>query len=644
MRAPEPTPTVKGQNHIGGHLITPSPTPRTSNCGLKIRGMSAAASAASKIEDEEEGDETGPASYWSPDWLRGMTSAMNGELGVLEEVLGKHYGASDSINVLRSQLRHLGRAFTAQLRDRETFRDRIRDGESRRDSDRREIESLRISVNKAKEERERATHRIENISSDVKRSDTKIKELIAQTAGLERENASLKDAAEKRKKAFAELKKDGVQAKKDAEELRKSNEQLGHNLQELRDQYETLKEQENALRLVLQEKDSEIDILKATPLSSNHESQGGLSGHDGLPSPDPVDGLPPPFIKQEAPDPEAAVVESMPTGWVAAESTAETVENCMRCFANIGSGLTAVLGKMFEMDGISGPTNDSVQGNEVVVSFISNIGALYTDPCTADSHANGFWRICQPWAPSLSTGIQPRSSVAERFLQLCFLIPPLREEHGEGHADLLPTVINLVTSLMEADHSESPSAGQAFLETMATLRPPAQPGVLMERKVVSAMIICELCRFLEQTFPDIPRREWTISGMLGMGTRDQVDQLSIGKFATTLSFHGWSAVEAFEESLAQTCGEEFCRIPAMPGNGGDPRMGLLYCGDGHMFLLIDFTCRSIRVVERQLAAMKPSTTEAHRFDLVLAQEKQELLRVQAASKDLASFWLKYVLP
>jgi hypothetical protein len=88
------------------------------------------------------------------------------------------------------------------------------------------------------------------------------------------------------------------------------------------------------------------------------------------------------------------------------------------------------------------------------------------------------------------------------------------------------------------------------------------------------------------------------------------------------------------------------------GDGGRKEMGLLHCGGGEssdFFLMIDFAERAFRVVACQLAGMPTNAAEPRKFDLTVARaagdgqgEGEELFRLVAAPRDVATFWLGHV--
>ena len=126
-----------------------------------------------------------------------------------------------------------------------------------------------------------------------------------------------------------------------------------------------------------------------------------------------------------------------------------------------------------------------------------------------------------------------KQNVETQFIELCLLVPVLRED-GSDKDSSHQRISTLTISLIDADHSAAPSAGLAFLKTMASRGQTAKAGAFSAARLMIAIALYELCRSLEQILPVFPTRPWTIGGILGPEVHTAIRNLSIGRLAAAV--------------------------------------------------------------------------------------------------------------
>ncbi|KAK4112828.1 hypothetical protein N656DRAFT_798014 [Canariomyces notabilis] len=284
-----------------------------------------------------------------------------------------------------------------------------------------------------------------------------------------------------------------------------------------------------------------------------------------------------PYIESEALDRTALAIPSV--------TQADGVQDPARRLAHLGAGVTDVLCRVYQIDAQK-PRSD------VLLSFVERLGSVSE-------------------IPPINT--IPAAGLEERFAELCLLFPD-RETTTEQFEHLA----NLITSLIKAEHGSSPRSGLAFLEAMATLRPASSSpaGTTLDTKTaLLALMICELCRLFEFTFPTAaPVRYWDIGSILGCEVYEAAEKLAIGKLAYALRSpdrSGTGHSQTLKEHLKANCLNEFCVFSKQTADGGaQTEIGLLHCGEGSgCFLIIDFGERSLGlwiVGWRQCSPMRPS--------------------------------------
>jgi hypothetical protein len=389
----------------------------------------------------------------------------------------------------------------------------------------------------------------------------------------------------------------------------------------------------------------------------------------------------------------------------------------------LSKGIVNLLSRMFHMD-------RGVPFNEVLVGFVSRLGATPEGGSINITQAAGFWELERSWELNPITPRVLPSGLEARFALLCLLFPfPANQSRLQDHetASTFTSLTALLNCLIAADYSASPRAGLAFLQAMYAYNPhcntapataaPQEP--LTIRTALLATMLCELCRALEHTYGPAapsPKRNWDIGSILGVEAQDAAEKLPIGWLAaalrdTTMTATGGgvnsSRGQLVKERLKGGCGDRFCvfsmPIPATSSSSassGDAarannhihphrridhqrptadgnhhrhsasssdleedarrtgesssssstskEMGLLHCGENSCsFLVLDFEGRSLRLVDCRLAWMRPNAAEPRKLDLLVSRPAvdggEELMKIEAAPRDVAAFWLRYAL-
>jgi len=89
---------------------------------------------------------------------------------------------------------------------------------------------------------------------------------------------------------------------------------------------------------------------------------------------------------------------------------------------------------------------------------------------------------------------------------------------------------------------------------------------------------------------------------------------------------------------------KFCIVSTRRGeNNGTKDMGLLFCGEGKCFLMIDFTLRCFRLVECQVAMREPNAEVPRLDDLIVEQQGREVFRLPRAPIKVWVFWVSYAM-
>lgn len=398
---------------------------------------------------------------------------------------------------------------------------------------------------------------------------------------------------------------------------------------------------------------------------------------------------PAPYIKQEVPDRTAPGAEVAPESGLS-----ETPQDATEQLSQLGAGLTDILTKVFQITRPIGREHNE----GLLVTFVSGLGAASSPPQIEDTPATYFWELKESWTADPIIPAELHPTLEEQFAHLLLLFPfPTATTDGDNfehdQPEISPAIFHLLASLLnsliKADHSVSPRAGLAFLETMAaqsaslsqhphqhhnyhsvlttpaplasTSPDPAESNSSYTYTVVLAIMLCELCGVLERRFPGWEKKcgnSWDIAGVMGLGFQRAVEDTPLGRLAAALQLQlrdQGGSVASVREVLAARCGDRFCSFPRPQqvteletrrgdegGSVEESEMGLLHC-DEERFLMVDLGERSLRLVDCQLADHERNREERRKLDLMVVKGKEELWKLDAAPREVAAFWFKYVM-
>lgn len=509
------------------------------------------------------------------------------------------------------------------------------------------------------------------------------------------------------------------------------------------------------LQGLLRENEARISSLAALPITpvSPMVSLGSyFSAGPVIPQllpPRPMSPLP--YIKQEVPDqtPEVAYRSELSTEQLHGRvqplyQLAEQPQDATQQLHQLGAGAANILAKLFHAD-------HPATHNPALISFLTHLGAA-PEPSSFINTTTGTtthrpWHLLPPWTPTPTPTPILHSTLEEQFTHLCLLFPfpgtttataatvattttsKTTEPTDPATFHLLTA---LLTSLIQADYSASPPhAARAFLHTMAALFPPgfggtavnaatvanttatrtgqaqhrereqgdAALGTTTSKTVLLTIMLCELCRVLEYTFPSFPsdsergvvvggvgRRRWDVADFLGSGV---LGVTPLGRLAAVSSEvpdgreeedEEEAGLGVLKERLARECGDQFCVVrttAVFPVGGGDGQVasnetsssspglgldgntpttpagaasesreiGLLHCGGDHgEFLMLDFEERGIRVVDCALAGMRPNAAEPRKLDLIVARAGTAAGQEGEDGEEEVLFWTAAAAP
>ncbi|KAK0741998.1 hypothetical protein B0T21DRAFT_381738 [Apiosordaria backusii] len=443
-----------------------------------------------------------------------------------------------------------------------------------------------------------------------------------------------------------------IQARDD--QIRALEVKIGETENQLREEVEKT----TKLHQIITHKEAEISTLRAasllpdTPLSAvssrsfqNHidraTSSEGTHGNNG--SSLSAQREPTVFIKRERPDPGCESLESSPPPLAISQETREQDQG-------LRDGIISLLANLF------GVTPG--QNIDTIVKYVSCFGAG-SNNITADvAPIDDAWKLKNVWAQD-SSPEQPHlqdMTTAARFAHLCLLLSSVRDGQNND-ISTCQFMGELALHLLSADQSQLPLAGMAFLGCMTSSQGTAKPERVKAREGLMAILVCELCRYLERVFPEAPKSHWGIKEVLGKTEDEAAETSTIWKLATILAEEDTrSDPLEIRKRLAQTCGDLFSFFYETDENGKDHEIGLLSCGSGsgtedgansQIFLMLDFDQRSIRLVDCGLAYFTSNRAAPRMLDLVIARESADkreevLFKIEAAPKDVAAFWLKHI--
>lgn len=329
---------------------------------------------------------------------------------------------------------------------------------------------------------------------------------------------------------------------------------------------------------------SSLAALPTTPLSPMISLGSYFSGGAVIPQllpPRPVSPLP--YIKQEAPEqtpPEVPFFSEPPAEQLQDQGQplyqpAAQPQDATQLLHQLGTGTANILAKLFHI-------NHPVAHTPVLITFLTRLGAAPDSPLSSNNPVRTTsrrpWHLQPPWLPTPSQAPIIHPTLEEQFTHLCLLFPFLSitttvATTSTTNPTTDPTdpttfscLLALLTNLTKADHSASPHAAEAFLQTVAALFPPRfcrtagdapttttvpaatataataamaqmqhhsgkgqrDTALRTTRTVLLAVMLCELCRVLDCAFSSRSNsdggtvvggggrgRQWDVADFLG---------------------------------------------------------------------------------------------------------------------------------
>lgn len=398
------------------------------------------------------------------------------------------------------------------------------------------------------------------------------------------------------------------------------------------------------LQLLVLEKVEEISRLQAvaSPTTPNltreaqRDSQHSLSNSGATSRASTPNSPSQVYIKQERPDTDimqTAQPASVPP--ISAPDLQEPIEH----IRHLGQGLSSMLTEILD---VSNQHSDI----EMVTTFVAYLGASsYNVPAAVTVDKSSFWEFKGAYTEILTTPIKPPdATLLQNFTRLCLLFPFI--ENGD-YPDLHQALAELISSLIKAGHSASPRPGIAFLQAMGNLSKQSTLQISSARSCLLAIMVCELCRVLENSFPGVAKRHWDLRSILGDAVYDSISKLPIGRLSAALQDPFIRAsTQAMREMLSSHCGEQFSFFTKPDERGTDhDEMGLLHCADDPCFLLINFSKRWFQLISRRVAYMQNNPLDRKKHDLMIGRDDGtgELFKLEAAPKDVLVFWTKFAM-
>ncbi|KAK5652891.1 hypothetical protein OQA88_9557 [Cercophora sp. LCS_1] len=569
-------------------------------------------------------------------------------VGGLEEEVERLQGDNEDLLRERDRLRFdltrahreldLSEADIRRLRqDRENGERDINDMKRRGSELKGQVEALNKKLVTSEQAKAGLTHEIKNLKSgfmkeinnlktEASLSDEKSKGLVEQVETLSGERDNLGHVNKMLKDETERLKVERDQLKREMYDLESAN-------RSLRDKSEAQAAETQRLGMLIGQQDAQLTALRSASvgeMSVLEEAAAQLPPR--VPSPD---------IKLEPgmahTVPETMLATAMTT-MIPPFSSTIPLEQSAQYFCH---GVLTLLVRYLGVGDLNCQKSWEYASNKMVMEFMVNREASFYQQ--QDTPAVGFWKLEDAWAADTATGRDPHQSNTDNFLQLCLLVPLLREQNDN---ELFQTLVTLLGRLSQPDLEEWPRESMAFLEAMASLQPPLKPCAPSVQNIILSIAVCEFCRFLQDSSPAAPRRGWTIASVLGEDMYEVAQKIPLGMLDISLANPDRSDVLRLRDDLQGACGDQFCFFAWDRFEDGVSReLGLLHCSrDSDSFLMIDFKSRSFRLVDRQLADMRPNFNAPKKFDLLITKPDGEVLfEMLAAPKDVRTFWSQYVL-
>jgi hypothetical protein len=413
-----------------------------------------------------------------------------------------------------------------------------------------------------------------------------------------------------------DLKKTTARLQTSIKDFERDKTELDSPIKDLEDRNESLKAEKEKLEAVVEAKNAEIEALKASPVSATPRALIEHEASDSLPQ-----------------SLSLSVPPAHTTPMVADAGDHHTHYK----YDQLGFSITSFLSNLLKVELAHGQPSDGRRLNSVVTEFMFNLGSFADTADVAVSPVEGFWKLRLPWTSKPISNIALRPSIEERFVQLCLLIPHLKYR---SRGEIWCATVILINSLMKADHASAPHAGMAFLTAMTSANLVAEVQNLDIQNAVLAIALCELCRFLQETFTELPQTTWDIGNILGSEVQGSVTATPIGRLSACLANLHRSDTLALRRQLATACGDKFCFSSLDRQSGDKLELGFLSCEDKETFLLLEFGKRSIRFVDRDFAyALCQEDQKKHL--LIKRSDGEVLLDIDDAAQDVRIFWVKY---
>jgi hypothetical protein len=413
-----------------------------------------------------------------------------------------------------------------------------------------------------------------------------------------------------------DLKKTTARLQTSIKDFERDKTELDSPIKDLEDRNESLKAEKEKLEAVVEAKNAEIEALKASPVSATPRALIEHEASDSLPQ-----------------SLSLSVPPAHTTPMVADAGDHHTHYK----YDQLGFSITSFLSNLLKVELAHGQPSDGRRLNSVVTEFMFNLGSFADTADVAVSPVEGFWKLRLPWTSKPISNIALRPSIEERFVQLCLLIPHLKYR---SRGEIWCATVILINSLMKADHASAPHAGMAFLTAMTSANLVAEVQNLDIQNAVLAIALCELCRFLQETFTELPQTTWDIGNILGSEVQGSVTATPIGRLSACLANLHRSDTLALRRQLATACGDKFCFSSLDRQSGDKLELGFLSCDDKETFLLLEFGKRSIRFVDRNFAyALCQEDQKKH--VLIKRSDGEVLLDIDDAAQDVRIFWVKY---
>lgn len=512
------------------------------------------------------------------------------------------------------------------------------------------FDELESSLTAAEKERSALAREVENLKMEMahfkKSTGGQIQKLRSEKFALADERDQAKFEIDVLKKDMATLELSHEQSRTKLQTLIKDHKNertmLDTYNKDLEGRNASLKSEKEKLDAAVEARYAEIEALKASLAETALESNG--MEFDGLPpAVSPYSSRPRGLVKDEAWDslPRGLSLSLAPAYTMPLESPAVAYAGDYHTYGNynqLGFGISSFLSNHLQIELAHDQPLDLRHLGSVVTEFMFHLGAFADIADVAISPVGGFWHLCQPWTSKSIIGMAPRPNIEEQFVQLCFLIPYLK---SRSQGRIWWATVQLINSLMNANHASLPRAGMAFLATMVSINLAVDTQNIDVHNAATATALCELCRFLQETFTELSKPTWNIGAILGPEAQDALATTPIGRLSACLANPDRSNASALRERLATAYGDKLCFVTLDEPTGNKRELGFLSCDDDENFLILNLVERSVRFVDRKFAYYRDD--EDRKKHLLIKRPSGEvLLDMTGVAPDVRVFWVRYV--